>query len=142
MYIFRNLLKWSVSIADKEILRRLNSLVFTRIAEMQLRMNENLGSTLVGNFNLISQYVFISTKIYATDKLKNYIESYTKLGMKKEIEQLMVPLWKINEDLQEASYPEAREYGWDFQYQKDDWRIFLELQKRNPDQTHDNFARN
>jgi hypothetical protein len=106
---------------------------------LQLRMNENLGSTLVGNFNLVRQYVFISTKIYATDKLKNYIESYIKLGMKKEIEQLTGPLWKINQDLQENAYPEAREYGWDFQYQKDDWRRFLELQKQNPDQTHHHF---
>jgi hypothetical protein len=139
MYIFRDLLKWSVNIQDKEIFRKLNSMVFTRIAEMQLRMNETLGSTLVGTFNQMRQDFFITSKLYATDKLKDYTEFYTKVGMKKEIKQLIDSLWNINLDLQEIAYPEALEYGWDFRYRMDNWLKFLELQKQNPGQTHDRY---
>jgi hypothetical protein len=76
---------WPKTIQDKDILKKLYSTIFTKIADMQLHMSEILRITMAGDFHPIIQF-FISSKVYATKKLIDHFEAFRNCNMEKELE--------------------------------------------------------
>jgi hypothetical protein len=50
--------------------------------------------------------------------------------------------WNIHKECVEQTFPEAHHYGWDFDYNNDGWKKFLQLQTMHPDQTFENYKDN
>jgi hypothetical protein len=40
------------------------------------------------------------------------------------------------------AFPEEKLYRWNFNYNADNWKKFIELQMQHPDQTYQNFVKN
>lgn len=145
VYTFYSILVWPIDIQDKDSLKKLISSVFSRIVDIQIQMVESVRSLKVDKFNPLktmpdsNNWPAISARIYSTEKLVRHLDQFKKSNMTEDGELLLDLIWKIKKDVKKKAYPEPAEYGWDFDYQKDDWRKLLQLQKEHPDQTHDHY---
>lgn len=134
-YMVRSLIWWSNKIQDDNVLKKLYSMVFTKISNIQLHIYQIFGSTLAGNFNppVIQSAL---RKIYSTEHTKEHYEKFSRLKMKNEISAVLDCIWKMNSECKFAAYPEPLLYKWNFNYENDDWRKLLILQKKHPHQTY------
>jgi hypothetical protein len=134
-YMVRSLIWWSSNVQDKDVLKKLYSIVFTRISNIQLYIYQIFGSTLAGNFNppLLQSAL---RRIYSTEYMKEHYEKFRRLNMESEISAVIDCMWKMNSECKFAAYPEPMLYKWNFNYENDDWRKLLILQKKHPRQTY------
>jgi hypothetical protein len=139
IYMIRSMMVWPKKIQDRDILKKLYSIIFTKIADMQLRMSDLLSTTVAGDFNPINQ-LSIRGKIYSTKKLMEHFDNFRNCNMEKEIEQVLNSTWRISNEYKQVVYPEPNLFKWDFNYQIDDWKKLIKLQKQHPDQTFPNLV--
>lgn len=139
VYMIRSLMVWPKVIQDKDILKKLYSTIFTKIADMQLHMSEILRTTMAGDFNPIIQ-LFISGKIHATRKFIEHIEAFRNSNMEKELEPVLYSTWKITGEYKQFAFPEPYLFKWNFNYDTDDWKKLVELQTQHPEQTYRNLV--
>jgi predicted transcriptional regulator len=136
-YLFRFLLKWSRTISDQQVLQKLYSIVFSKIADMQTRIFEMFKSTQLRGLEGKMIQPFIWERFGGSQKLIQYLEVFKEFDMQKEIEPVIDSLWKIIGDLQSHVYPEPQIYGLPFEYGKDDWRKLTNLLKQYPELTQE-----
>jgi hypothetical protein len=66
--------------------------------------------------------------IYRTQSLLRHVEIFKKSKMEKETNELINNFWDIHKECNKQAFPEPLIYGWEFDYNKDTWNKFLELQ--------------
>ena len=138
VYNVYSILLWPKKIQDKDTLKKLYTVVFTKIANMQVRIVEILKSinpSLVAEANITVLNSKFLDSLYATRNMIEYYKTFRKFEMQKEIESVLDSMWKINSEYKQNAYPEPVLYGWDFGA-TDDWRKLMELQKQHPDETY------
>ena len=138
VYNVYSILLWPKKIQDKDTLKELYTVVFTKIANMQVRIIESLKSikpSEVAEANITVLNSKFLDSLYATRNIIDHYEIFSKFEMQKEIEPVLDSMWKINSEYKQNAYPEPMLYGWDFG-ETDDWRKLVELQKRRPDETY------
>jgi hypothetical protein len=143
-YYIQSLMLWPRIILEEDALKKLYTIVFTKIANMQSRISEILRSLNAPNMNVGLEAAMLRRMLYATEKMMISYDIFTKFRMQKEMESLLDSLWKINSDYQEYAFPEPKIYGWNFKYRDDNynWRKLIELQKQHPDQTYESYLNN
>jgi hypothetical protein len=141
VYHLHSLISWPLMVLETDTLKKLYTIVFTKISDMQIRIYENLRSSKFSNANLMLQSTIIRKQLYSTDKLIKYCETFSKLGMKKQIESVLDCLWEIKASYIQDAYPEPWIYKWNFK-KEDGWRKLIELQKQNPHQTYESYLNN
>ena len=139
-YLVRSVLQWSKAIGDREFRKQLYSTVFTKIADIHLRMSETLSSTKVGHLASFAE-IFFQRRLYSTENLLLHFESFTNGGMEEEIKAVLDCVWNINNDFKQLAFPEPLIYGWKFDYGTDGWKKVIDLQKQNPDKTYYNAVK-
>jgi hypothetical protein len=139
-YLVRSVLQWSKTIGNRETRKQLYSSVFTKIADIHLRMSETLSSTKIGYLASFAE-IFFQRRLYSTENLLLHFDSFTNGGMEKEIEAVLDCVWSINNDFKQLAFPEPLIYGWKFDYGTDGWKKVVELQKQNPDKTYYNAVK-
>jgi hypothetical protein len=139
-YLVRSVLEWSKTIGDREFKKQIYSTVFTKIADIHLRMSETLGSTKAGYLASFAQISF-QQRIYSTQNLLSHFDSFTNGGMEKEIKDVIDCIWNINSGFRNLAFPEPLIYGWKFDYEHDGWKRLVDLQKQNPDKTYHNAVK-
>ena len=138
--LIRALKVWPLRVQDKDALKELFTMVFTKIADMQLRISEIYRSAYAGDMNPVFHSQILLSRLYATQKMIEYFETFDKLGQKKEIESVLDALWNIYDDYRYNAFPEPSLYKWNFNYTTDDWTKLIELQKQYPDQTFGKYV--
>jgi len=139
-YLVRSVLQWSKTIGNREIRKQLYSSVFTKIADIHLRMSETPSSTKIGYLASFAE-IFFQRRLYSTENLLLHFDSFTNGGMEKEIEAVLDCVWSINNDFKQLAFPEPLIYGWKFDYGTDGWKKVVELQKQNQDKTYYNAVK-
>jgi hypothetical protein len=138
VYMLRCILKWPTIIKDQDTIKKLYSILFSKISDMQFRMSEILRSTRAGDFYPITQLT-VFRKIYETENFLRHFDSFTRDGIN-EIESLLDSIWKIGRDFRPISFPEAGIYKWGFDYENESWKELLRLQREHPDHTYQKFV--
>jgi hypothetical protein len=139
--MLRSTILWPQKIKDKKILYALNSIVFNKITDMRKVLNQALRSFHSGQFN--SDFVnYAMANAYATRTLLKYHRTFKNSGFEDESKPLMDSIWGLYEEIKDWVFPEPSMYRWDFNYNKDGWKKFLEIQGKYPDQTSDNYYKN
>jgi hypothetical protein len=138
VYILRCILVWPKAVKKEDIIKKLYSIVISKISYIQFRMSEILSSVKAGNFYLVTQ-LSVYQRIYGTANLQRHLDDFKDAEIC-EIEPLLDSIWKINKDLLPDSCPEPALYKWDFDYKKDNWKKLLDLQKKHPEQTYRNLV--
>jgi hypothetical protein len=141
-YMFRSMVIWPTKIKDRNKLNKAYSMVFTKIANIRVLISQRLGSFYGGTFNKVFEDYTMTGMYSNTARLLRHVDVFKLLGMKKDSEQLIDAFWDIHKECIRLAFPEASIYGWDFDYNKDSWRIFLQLQMKYPDQTYANYVKN
>ena len=139
VYILRCILVWPNTVKKEDIIKKLYSIVISKISDIQFRMKEILSSFKAGNFYLVT-LLSVYQRIYGTANLQRHLNDFKDVEIS-EIEPLLDSIWKINKDLLSNSCPEPALYKWDFDYEKDNWEKLLELQGKHPEQTYRNLAK-
>ena len=138
VYMLRCILKWPIIIKDQDTIKKLYSILFAKIADMQFRMSEILRSTRAGDFYSIT-HLTVFRRIYETENFLRHFDSFTT-GRIKEIDAVLDSVWKIGIDFRPISFPEPGIYKWDFDYEKQSWKELLVLQRKHPDHTYQKFV--
>ncbi len=137
--MLRCILKWPETVKKEDIIKRLYSILFSKINDIQFRMSEILRSTKAGNFYQIA-LLSVYQRIYGTTNFQRHLEKFKLAGIK-EIDQVLDSLWDIHKDFRQLSFPEPKIYNWDFDYEKDDWKKLLDIQSKYPEQTYQNLVK-
>ena len=139
--MLRSTILWPQKIKDTKILYKLNSIVFNKITDMRQVLYQALSSFHSGQFN--SDFVnYTMANTYATKVFSQYYKTFKNSGLEEEGEPLMDSMWSIYEEIKDWAFPEPSMYRWDFDYAKDGWKKFLEIQDKHPDQTSNNYYNN
>src|SRR5215204_765212 len=118
-----------------------NSIVFNKIIDMHQVLYQTLESFHSGQFNSdFVNYTMAST--YATLPFLKYHNTFKNSGLEKESEPLMDSVWSLYEEIKDWAFPEPSMYRWKFDYNRNGWKKFLEIQSKHPDQTSDNYYKN
>ena len=119
-YLVRSVLKWSKTIGDREFRKQLYSTVFTKIADIHLRMSETLSSTKAGYLASFAEISF-QRRIYSTENLLRHFDNFTNGGMEKEIEAVLDCIW-TSIVTSNSWLTLNRLYHWKFDYGTDGWK--------------------
>jgi hypothetical protein len=138
VYLLRCILKWPQTVKKEDIIKKLYSILFSKISDMQFRMSEILSSTKAGDFYRVTQ-LSVYRRVYATSNFQRHFDEFKSAGIN-EIEPLLDSIWKIYGDFRQISFPEPAIYKWDFNYEKDDWKKLLDLQRKHPEHTYRNLV--
>jgi hypothetical protein len=135
VYNVNSILLWPEKIQDKDTLKELYTVVFTKIVNMKVRTVEILRSLYpseTAQANIIILNAKFLENAYATKNIIEHHETFSKFGMQKEIESVLDSMSKIKPKYKENAYYEPGTYGCDFG-EKDDWRRLIKLLKQHPD---------
>jgi hypothetical protein len=138
VYLLRCILKWPQTVKKEDIIKKLYSILFSKISDMQFRMSEILSSMKAGDFYRVTQ-LSVYRRIYATPNFQRHFDEF-KAARINEIEPLLDSIWKIYRDFRQISFPEPALYKWDFNYEKNDWKKLLDIQRKHPEQTYRNLV--
>jgi len=134
--LVRFLFIWPQKISDQLVLEQLNSMIFSKIADMQARISKTLKAlAIVGFPTEKSMEKVVMTRFRGEDSpgpIEKYLHLFKVISKEKEIEPIIDSFWKLIGDLQPSIYPEPRKHDWPFKYGEDDWRklVFLLRQHR------------
>lgn len=71
--MLRCILKWPETVKKEDIIKRLYSILFSKINDMQFRMSEILRSTKAGDFYRVTQ-LSVYRRIYGTERFQRHLE--------------------------------------------------------------------
>lgn len=142
-FLLKSIAVWPKIVQKKEIISKLNSLVFTEISktvsDYSNFYNIKLSKSNIHNENYNPN---ISDEL---TKLENNILYFAffllickKKGIAKEFENIVDKIWLINSDVQIYLHPEAIRYNLSYEYGKDDWRKYLKLYRQKIDELKNN----
>ena len=142
-FLLKSIAVWPKIIQKKEIISKLNSLVFTEISktvsDYSNFYNIKLSKSNIHNENYNPN---ISDEL---TKLENNILYFAffllickKKGIAKEFENIVDKIWLINSDVQIYLHPEAIRYNLNYEYGKDDWRKYLKLYRQKIEELKNN----
>ena len=142
-FLLKSIAVWPKIIQKKEIISKLNSLVFTEISktvsDYSNFYNIKLSKSNIHNENYNPN---ISDEL---TKLENNILYFAffllickKKGIAKEFENIVDKIWLINSDVQIYLHPEAIRYNLSYEYGKDDWRKYLKLYRQKIEELKNN----
>ena len=142
-FLLKSIAVWPKIIQKKEIISKLNSLVFTEISktvsDYSNFYNIKLSKSNIHNENYNPN---ISDEL---TKLENNILYFAffllickKKGIDKEFENIVDKIWLINSDVQIYLHPEATRYNLSYEYGKDDWRKYLKLYRQKIEELKNN----
>ena len=142
-FLLKSIAVWPKIVQKKEIISKLNSLVFTEISktvsDYSNFYNIKLSKSNIHNENYNPN---ISDEL---TKLENNILYFAffllickKKGIAKEFENIVDKIWLINSDVQIYLHPEAIRYNLSYEYGKDDWRKYLKLYRQKIEELKNN----
>lgn len=140
VYLILALCNWPRTVLEKDTLQKLYTVVFTKLGEIQFRINDILKSSKFPNAIRGVQSGVLWRYLYSTDKWLQCYEVCSKFGMEKEIESTLDSLWNIKKDYRLESHPEPSIFHWNYDYKRDGWKKLIELQLQHPEQTYDNHV--
>jgi hypothetical protein len=98
VYLILALCNWPRTVLEKDTLQKLYTVVFTKLGEIQFRINDILKTSKFPNAIRDVQSGVLWRYLYSTDKWLQCYEVCSKFGMEKEIESTLDSLWNIKKD--------------------------------------------
>lgn len=139
IYLHNSVFIWPKQIQNAEAFTKLVGSVFMKITSTFTEFNRTLSSAYHPPLITDKHFIEFDTTITIT-YLIDMITQYEKIGLKNEIEQVISSIWKIGRNILRYIFPEPEIFKWEFDYELDDWRKLVKLQKENPDQTDYNMV--
>ena len=137
VYLLRSVILWPKKVQDKDVLKKLYSIVYTKIADISLRLSEVLKLHSALDYSPLF-YTNTWRNVYATENFAKHVKLFKDSNMEKESELLLNSIWNVYDECKESAFPEPRLYAWNYNF-NEGWKKFVELHMKNPKQTYDNY---
>jgi len=137
VYLLRSVILWPKKVQDKDVLKKLYSIVYTKIADISLRLSEMLKLHPALDYNPLI-YTNAWRNVYATENFAKHVKLFKDSNMEKESEPLLNSIWNVYDECKESAFPESRLYNWDYNF-NEGWKKFVEFHMKHPEQTYDNY---
>lgn len=136
LYMVRLITNWSKEIRNKDVLNKVNNMIFANFASIQIRTNKIMASA---SESASIGHSYAQTQMDALDQLKERLENLKKYDMEKEADKLLKFIEEIlvKEEIRAYfSYKKNKRYRWDLKYKKDDVQDLAEYLYRHRDDFH------
>ena len=136
----RLITNWSREIRNKDVLNKVNSMIFAKFAFMQYRTNKIIAS-LSSSESIGLSYMLV--QMNTIDQLKEKLKNLKEYDMEKEVNQLskFIDRLFINEETKSYfRHKKGRLYRWDLKYKKEDIKDLAEDMYRHPDWMDDAYS--
>jgi hypothetical protein len=133
IYMVRLLTNWSKEIRNKDVLNKINTMIFAKFASMQKHTNKIIAS--ISSIESIG-LSYNQMQMNSLDQLKEKLTNLKVYNMEEEVNQLseFIDGILLNEELR--SYFRQKRgslYRWDSKYKKEDKETLAEDMVRHPD---------
>jgi hypothetical protein len=139
VYMVRLVTNWSREIRNKDVLNKVNSMIFAKFAFMQNHTNKIIAS-ISSSESIRSSYMLV--QMNTIDQLKERLKNLKEYDMEKEVNQLskFIDRLFINEEIKSYfRHKKGRLYKWDLKYKKDDLKELAEDMDRHQDYIYDGY---
>jgi hypothetical protein len=140
VYMVRLVTNWSREIRNKDVLNKVNSMIFAKFAFMQNHTNKIIAS-ISSSESIRSSYMLV--QMNTIDQLKERLKNLKEYDMEKEVNQLskFIDQVFINEETKSYfRHKKGRLYRWDLKYKKEDIKDLVEDMYRHPDWMDDAYS--
>ena len=137
VYLLRSVILWPKKVQDKDVQKKLYSIVYTKIADISLRLSEVLKLHPALDYNPLI-YTNAWRNVYATENFAKHMKLFKDSNMEKESEPLLNSIWNVYDECKESAFPEPRLYAWNYNF-NEGWKKLVELHRKHPEQTYDNY---
>jgi hypothetical protein len=120
----RSLIEWPTKIKNRETIKKLYDILFTKLATILRNFTEN---DEYSRFYEIPLDAYLIKRIRGADFLLDLQTTFNSFGMQREIEPVIDSLWDIDQEIQQLVYKEPKLFGFNFNFKIEDWRKLLEL---------------
>ena len=128
-YIIRSMILWPKKIENRNMLNKVYSILFSKIANIRILIAQKLDPYSDNQFE-----DYATSRMHMTRSLLKHKDIFKDLNMELDSEKLMDSIWNIHEECIREAFPEPLIYGWEFDYKNDGWRKLIQLQMQHPEQ--------
>jgi hypothetical protein len=139
VYMVRLVTNWSREIRNKDVLNKVNSMIFAKFAFMQNHTNKIIASISSSESIGLS---YMLAQMNTIDQLKEKLKNLKEYDMEKEVNQLskFIDRLFINEETRlYFRHKKGRLYRWDLKYKKDDLKELADDMRRHQDYINDGY---
>jgi hypothetical protein len=132
IYMVRLITNWSKEIRYKDVLNKVNNMIFAKFASIQISTNKTMASVSSESIGLS----YLQMQMNTMDQLKERLENLKKYDMEKEFKALLKFTDGIIVSDQIRAYfrnKKHRLYRWDLKYKKEDIEALAQDMARHPD---------
>jgi hypothetical protein len=140
IYMVRLVTNWSREIRNKDVLNKVNSMIFAKFAFMQNHTNKIIAS-ISSSESIGLSYMLV--QMNTIDQLKEKLKNLKEYDMEKEVDQLskFIDRLFINEETRSYfRHKKGRLYRWDLKYKKEDIKDLAEDMYRHRDWMDDAYS--
>jgi hypothetical protein len=129
LYMFRLITNWSKEIRDKDVLQKVNNMIFAKFTQMRIDTYKIMNSVSdeVGSASIKISYV--SLQMNTIDRLNENLKTLKKYDMEKEAKEFSEFMDKVIASEEKRSYFRTLKhklYRYDSKYKKDDLKELAE----------------
>ena len=120
-YIFRFLIKWPSSNLKEEDKVQLFTIIFSRISKIILKFPEFFRLLTLKNGHP-DLYPEINKRLEGAKFLFSTQKIFSIFPIEDQVNKVIYNIWNIDGEIREFIYQEPKQYKFDFDYKKDDWK--------------------
>jgi hypothetical protein len=139
IYMLRLVTNWSKEIRNKDVLDKVNSMIFAKFALMQSHTNKIMASISFGSIRIS----YMREQMTSINQLQEKLKNLKEYDMEKEVNQLskLIDSVFINEETRSYfRHKKGRLYRWDLKYKKEDIKELAEDMYRHRDWFDDAYS--
>jgi hypothetical protein len=141
IYIVRLITNWSKEIRDKDVLNKVNNMIFAKFTSMQIRTNKIMASVTggIGSASIGAPYMHV--QINTIEQLNEKLKTLKEYDMEKETKELLklVEGTFVTEEIRSYFRRKNKLYRWDLKYKDDDIQELAEDIYRHQDDIYDGY---
>ena len=120
-YIFRYLIKWSSSNLKEEDKLQLFIIIFSKISKILLKFPEFFRLLTLKNGHP-DLYPEVINRLEGAKFLTSTQKIFSIFPIENKVNKVIDNIWNIDREICEFIYQEPKQYNFDFDYMKDDWK--------------------
>jgi hypothetical protein len=143
LYIYKLITNWSREIRDKDVLQKVNNMIFAKLTQMRMDTYKIMKSASDGVGSASIQLSHVKLQMNTIYRLNENLKTLKKYDMEKEVDLLSKFIDRIFVNEETRSYfrhKKGRLYRWDSKYKKEDIKDLAEDMYRHRDWMDDAYS--
>jgi hypothetical protein len=143
LYMFKLFTNWSREIRDKDVLQKVNNIIFAKFTQMRIDTYKMMNSVSDGVGSASIGLSYVKLQMNTIYRLNENLKTLKKYDMEKEVNLLTKLIDGIFINEETRSYFRQKRgslYRWDLKYNKEDIAELAEDMTRHPDCMYDPYS--